>query len=169
MTVINVSIQDLALREIEDELRRSAALLAAGHETGGHLWAKKDAAWWRAEGLVIEAASGPGPNAKREPSALTFDTDALDHWDEVMRRDLGLELVGMWHVQPGGDDQPSETDDYRVRSLLFEARGTGSQNRAGSRTDFDPRSGWRLDDAPVDRVSDEEARARTTGSCSGPC
>lgn len=32
MTVINVSIQDLALREIEDELRRSAALLAAGHE-----------------------------------------------------------------------------------------------------------------------------------------
>lgn len=76
---------------------------------------------------MIEAASGPGPNAKREPSALTFDTDALDHWDEVMRRDLGLELVGMWHVQPGGDDQPSETDDYRVRSLLFEREEQGAK------------------------------------------
>jgi hypothetical protein len=37
--------------------------------------------------------------------------------DELFRRD-GLELVGNWHVQPSGDDQPSTADDGCIREIL---------------------------------------------------
>jgi hypothetical protein len=77
VTLIQVSIDPLARSYIEDELRRSAAKLRDGKETGGWLWAKQVAAWWRTEGLLIEAACGPGPKARREPGALTLDTDFM--------------------------------------------------------------------------------------------
>jgi hypothetical protein len=117
VTVIQVSIDDLALRAIEDELRRSAAELRDGHETGGWLWGEAGAAWWRTEGLTIAWASGPGARAVRAPGALTFDTDDLFEADAVMRRH-GYEVVGAWHCHPAGDDAPSDTDDERVRALL---------------------------------------------------
>jgi Prokaryotic homologs of the JAB domain len=117
VTLIHVSIDRLAAEAIEDELRRSAAELRDGCETGGWLWAEAGAAWWRTEGLTIAFASGPGDKAVRALGALTLDTDSLFEADAVFRRE-GYELVGHWHTHPGGDDQPSETDDERIKALL---------------------------------------------------
>jgi Prokaryotic homologs of the JAB domain len=114
---IQVSIGEYARQTIDDELRHSAAELRDGCETGGWLWAEQGAAWWRTEGLTITFASGPGDKAIRAPGALTLDTDSLFAADEVFRRE-GYELIGQWHTHPGGDDQPSDTDDLRIKALL---------------------------------------------------
>jgi proteasome lid subunit RPN8/RPN11 len=152
VTVIQVSIDSLALRAIEDELRYSAAELRDGCETGGWLWAAQGAAWWRTEGLLIEAASGPGRKARRAPGALTFDTDDLFEFDRVMGAER-LEVAGAWHCHPGGDDAPSETDDERVRALLSFRRRVGLSHSACPR-DHPHAHGWRLAVQPLGHVSD---------------
>jgi proteasome lid subunit RPN8/RPN11 len=126
VTVIQVSIDDLARRAIEDELLYSAAELRDGCETGGWLWAKQGAAWWRTEGLLVEAACGPGRKARRLPGALTSDSDHMDEWDRVMRKE-GLEVVGAYHTHPGGDDAPSETDDEPVIDIALVVADSGDE------------------------------------------
>ena len=142
---IYVKLSTLARQEIRKELDRSRADISQGHETGGWLFAEKDTPWWRTEGITIEYASGPSDKAVRGPGAIDMDTDALFSAADVLLEKHGLEVVGAWHIHPGGDDQPSDTDIERVAALLSFRSEWGCRTQCGLEMILTPKRGdWAI-------------------------
>lgn len=76
---------------VEESSRRYPA------ETGGMLIGR-----WGEEGLSIEKATGPGPNAKHSPWGFRRDGDHSQvALDEIVRASEGkIDYVGEWHSHP---------------------------------------------------------------------
>lgn len=77
-----------------------------GRETAGFLYASL-----YGEPLEIIAATGPGPNARRSPTACEIDGEYIDSLDQERER-YGSDLVhaGTWHTHPARSVTPSEKD-----------------------------------------------------------
>ena len=162
IVAIYVKLSTLARQEIQKELDRSRADISQGHETGGWLFAEKDTPWWRTEGITIEYASGPSDKAVRGPGAIDMDTDALFSAADVLLEKHGLEVVGAWHIHPGGDDQPSDTDIERVAALLSFRSEWGCRTQCGLEMILTPQKG-RLGHSPVGVHALQDSRDRSAG------
>ena len=94
------------------QLMRSLTLQTPGIETGGILVGRIR----ESMEIVIESASGPGPNAHR--SATGFDRDVSYCQRFVDEQAVaGLLYIGEWHSHPTEDNRPSQTDLASLRQV----------------------------------------------------
>ncbi|QDU83620.1 Mov34/MPN/PAD-1 family protein [Planctomycetes bacterium Pla163] len=92
------------------------------------------------DGRVVVERVEPTRNATREPAADTFEVHPEDFVRlDGLARELGLDVVGVWHSHPDSAAIPSRTDTERAWpgwSYLIVGRAAHSDVHARS---------WRLD------------------------
>lgn len=76
-------------------------------ETGGDLYGT----FTHGNMPVIWLASGPGPKAKHFPQNFEQDVRFIDHWQNQLLEEFGLQYIGSWHSHHTiGLDHPSGGD-----------------------------------------------------------
>jgi hypothetical protein len=129
---------------IDKEIDVALPLLKDGGETGGWLWSPQGVGWWGDDGIDVQEASGPGPDAVYGYGSLTLGAGYLHDLDELFRRER-LELCGGWHTHPNGNDQPSSVDfDERISTVLDLRKAWGSRTQRALEIIFTPPL-WRGD------------------------
>jgi integrative and conjugative element protein (TIGR02256 family) len=74
-------------------------------ETGGALFGFDDG-----HHLLITAASGPGPHARREANYFLRDLTHTQQFASEIFRVAGAQWIGEWHTHPFGPAVPSQRD-----------------------------------------------------------
>lgn len=87
-------------------------------ETGGALFGIEPS---RGAGILIVAASGPGPLATHEPARFERDLDFTHQTALKIFESDGAQWVGEWHTHPSGDLTPSALDLSTYQAHLRDA------------------------------------------------
>ncbi|PQA55658.1 ThiF family adenylyltransferase [Siphonobacter curvatus] len=99
------------------DFMRTETQLAPEIETGGILLGRLTN-----NAITIEAASGPGPAAKKEARYFERDVNFCQEFLDQQFNEFGHVYVGEWHYHPSSDNRPSSFD---LKSL--EAIASSSQ------------------------------------------
>jgi hypothetical protein len=137
VTVYRVTLQPNVRKAIDREIDAALPTLKKGGETGGWLWSPQGEGWWGFDGIDVQEASGPGPDAVYGYRELTLGTGYMHDLDELFRRE-GLELCGGWHCHPSGNDAPSSVDMERIGKVLELRSLWGSRTRRALEIVFTP-------------------------------
>lgn len=90
-----------ARQAIEDEARRHHDPAGIGHETGGILIGRR--LDQEPDAILIVAATGPGPNARRSELSFEPDTDyANQELGKIRALYPQVDYIGTWHKHPPG-------------------------------------------------------------------
>lgn len=112
-----VKIDQQALKDLYELIRRSERRNGRSAETGGHIFGERNDA---AKIIWVSEISGPPPDSKASPSEFVCGFKGVGRASEEKSRSTkgSVRFVGMWHTHPNGSPKPSDTDYKTMRDIV---------------------------------------------------